>query len=763
MKKILLLSITIFLAISATILTLNCTGKKEVNTKMAIIGFDAADWRFITPLMLEGKLPNFKKLIDSGSSGTMATIKPVLSPIIWTTIATGKTPPQHGILDFFTGSSPNEGEKTPTTSNFRKTKALWNILSDNDIPSGTIGWLVSHPAEKIKGYMISDRTSILSFYSSDKYSLSGTGKTYPPETFDKIKNLIIDPDSVSDNEIFRIFGIENGMDSSKLRKLKGIYAQTESYTAIAEKMLSENEVNLFNIYYEGIDTACHLFIRYIPPALPGVSDEDIRKYHNVISNVYIYFDGILGRLVKALPEDTTILLMSDHGFRYGAERPLFSSAQMETPYAEEWHSERALLIVSGNSVKKNYKFKNVSVYDITPTILDRFNIPLGKDMKGRALRELFLEEDNKKNIPRIATHDKPDWQDKYFLQSSSEESENKIIEEKLKSLGYLSATNDRSPYRTLGAYYQAEKNYEKAIEMYQGALEQDSKNTLNLYQLGQAYLENGNPEKALEYLEKASLNDPDLLEARIITARAYYETGNTEKALSIMDEGIRDFPKDPRFANYKGSFLAKQGNYDEAAKSFEISLSIYEFQEQTQLNLLHCYFRSGRSDEAFTRLEKLKDKFSQSPKFLSSASDIYYYSRKYDNSLELLNMALLVTPNDNSILMRKASTLYEMFKTKESIEILKTILNNNPESYEANFKLGVNYAREKRFEEAKSKLEKTLELKSDFLPAMTYMAMVLISLEQYDSASEYLDRALKIDPANLKVLKLKKELGQRIQ
>src|SRR5437762_1856991 len=86
------------------------------------IGIDGADWSEINPLVAAGKMPNMARLLAHGASGPLLTILPLTkSPVIWTTIATGKTPAKHGINDFLTGS-------IPTTSNQWLAKPVWEIL-----------------------------------------------------------------------------------------------------------------------------------------------------------------------------------------------------------------------------------------------------------------------------------------------------------------------------------------------------------------------------------------------------------------------------------------------------------------------------------------------------------------------------------------------------------------------------------------------------------------------------------------------------------
>src|SRR3954453_440465 len=94
--------------------------------KLLLIGWDAADWKLITPLVDAGRMPTLAKLIDSGCIGNISTLRPCLSPMLWTSIATGKTADQHGICGFVEPLPDALGVKL-VGSTSRKTKALWNM------------------------------------------------------------------------------------------------------------------------------------------------------------------------------------------------------------------------------------------------------------------------------------------------------------------------------------------------------------------------------------------------------------------------------------------------------------------------------------------------------------------------------------------------------------------------------------------------------------------------------------------------------------
>ncbi len=69
-------------------------------TKVLLIGRHAADRKVIHSLVDAGKMPNMTKFIEEDVIGNLATLFPELSPVLWTSIATGKRPFNHGILGF---------------------------------------------------------------------------------------------------------------------------------------------------------------------------------------------------------------------------------------------------------------------------------------------------------------------------------------------------------------------------------------------------------------------------------------------------------------------------------------------------------------------------------------------------------------------------------------------------------------------------------------------------------------------------------------
>ena len=122
--------------------------------KLLLIGWDGADWKLISPLLDQGLMPTLEDLVNHGVMGNLGTLRPMLSPLVWNSIATGKRPDKHGILGFME-PDPNTGGIRPVTSTSRKVKALWNILTQRGLRTHVVGWFGGHPAEPINGVCVS--------------------------------------------------------------------------------------------------------------------------------------------------------------------------------------------------------------------------------------------------------------------------------------------------------------------------------------------------------------------------------------------------------------------------------------------------------------------------------------------------------------------------------------------------------------------------------------------------------------------------------
>lgn len=357
--------------------------------RLLLIGWDAADWKVISPLADRGLMPHLNGLIERGVMGNLATMEPVISPMLWTSIATGKRPYKHGIHGF-SEPDPGRGAVRPITNLLRTTKALWNILNQEGKTSLVVGWWPSNPAEPIRGAMVSDRYQ-QAVAPLDKPWPMKPGTVHPPEHAKALAELRVHPHAL-DGDMLRLFVPKAPeIDQEKDKRLAGvakIIAECAGVQAAATYLMEQvPDWDLAAIYFDGIDHFGHGFMKYHPPRLDWIDERDYDLYNNVVNAGYMFHDMMLGRLLELAGPDTTVMLVSDHGFEPGHLRPKALPNEPAGPAAE--HRPFGVFAAAGPRIKRDALVYGASLLDVTPTALSLFGLPIGRDMDGRVLDSIY--------------------------------------------------------------------------------------------------------------------------------------------------------------------------------------------------------------------------------------------------------------------------------------------------------------------------------------------------------------------------------------
>ncbi len=422
--------------------------------RVLLLGIDGATWDLMDPLLEAGKLPNFSKLIAAGTRAPLKSFEPTASPLIWTTIATGVPPEVHGIEDF-TVESPSSKKMLLPTSNLRRVKAFWNILSDFDVPVGVVGWWASYPAEAINGFVISDQANTIRNKSYEtalgvKSLASSASLTYPPKLAEAISDTMALPSSIPSTELARFFD----MPPSRLKKIaessalevedlpsifKFAYLIDRSFVESSLLALRRETPRVMAIYLNGLDAAEHHFWKFMAPQkFPNmeISAADIKSYGKVIEQYHIYMDEVLGELLQHYdPSKSTIIVLSDHGHHINPTHdPKSESHYSRVCSGGHEDAPDGILIAAGADIKKGLPKLEASVYDIAPTLLALAGVPVDEKMTGRVLVELmersFLE---KHPVTTVENHSRGWKYDKDPIPSAMSEA----LKTKLEALGYI--------------------------------------------------------------------------------------------------------------------------------------------------------------------------------------------------------------------------------------------------------------------------------------------------------------------------------------
>ena len=374
-------------------------GLNTSSPRVLLLGWDAADWKVIRPLLAAGQMPNMAGLMARGVHGNHATIYPALSPTLWTSISTGKRPPKHGVLGFSEPTGDGRGIR-PCSLLSRKTKALWNILAQEGKRSVVVGWWPSYPAEPIPGAMVSNHFQQVPDDPEAALPPLLPGMAAPARLLEELAELRVRPAEIP-GEMLRLFvprfdEVDQAKDKS-LHDLAKILAETISVHAAATDLLEREPWDFAGVYFDTIDHASHRFMQYHPPRREGVAEREFELYREVVANVYRHHDAMLGRYLQLAGPDTYVLVISDHGFHSDALRSQWIPAEPAGPAVE--HRHFGIFVMAGPGLQRGERIYGSSILDITPTVLTLFGLPVGADMDGTAQIQAWEKPPEVRRIP----------------------------------------------------------------------------------------------------------------------------------------------------------------------------------------------------------------------------------------------------------------------------------------------------------------------------------------------------------------------------
>lgn len=395
--------------------------KKELppdseSVKLILVGLDGASWNLVDPLLDRGALPQLQKLIEQGARAYLKTERPCLSIVLWTSMATGKRPEQHGITDWgFVDERTGKGQMS--NSSIRRVEALWNIVGLAGHRVGFVNWHATWPAEPVRGYVVSDQ-----FTRREVEDLEHA--TYPVELAAELESV-----STSDwpwlHQVLESGQLKTLADrdpalaaktqpADRYKQAAFLYGQDHLGEQAATHLLSTwPRPILFGFHSGKIDIASHYMWWFLPE-----DERDYDSYSDVLEPIYAYEDRMLGHLMDLAGPDVDVIVVSDHGFeRYG------------DGYDHEETAPDGIFIASGPSFRSGVDLGAVTLYDIAPTVLHALGLPVGRDLPGEVLEEALAVERPIRWVETYETGSRP----RRYLESPLEDR----IREKLRSLGYI--------------------------------------------------------------------------------------------------------------------------------------------------------------------------------------------------------------------------------------------------------------------------------------------------------------------------------------
>lgn len=330
------------------------------------------------------------------------------------------------------------------------------------------------------------------------------------------------------------------------------------------------------------------------------------------------------------------------------------------------------------------------------------------------------------------------------------------------------ASRSAKLYSALGATYDQQKNYKKAIDAYQHAIQLDRDNLEAIRGLADAYQNDGQTEKALEQYKVIADANPEDAQTYVRMAEIYRKQGKLDLALQNLKKA-ESMVKDSEQISYELSEIYQaQGRYDDAVnelqgllKSTEKPDGKYSADEKENraifLERLGSVYRDNNNEQAaldtFQKMLPLGDENAK--RGYQEIIDTYRQAKEWQKATDAAKQATEKLPNDRDLKMVYASQVADEGQPDAAIEQVKSLLKGTPDDREVYINLATMYSRLKRWPEAEAALDKAEQLSTkpedketaEFLRASGYERQ-----KKYDQAEGLFRKILEQSPDNSTVL-----------
>ncbi|MFI5421323.1 MAG: alkaline phosphatase family protein [Nitrososphaerales archaeon] len=259
------------------------------------MGIDGAPFDLVKSWAYRGELPNIRTLLNDGAFGELKSVLDITPPA-WSSIYTGKNAGQHGIFDFL-HHNPGTYDFTPANSSMRDSEDIWETLSAHGLKVGVVNAPLTFPVRAVNGFLISG------FLTPGE----GVDYTYPVSLKNEIKRIVPDFRPSSANEL--------QLNLNKDAYVENVSQELENLSKVSKYLLEKGDYDFFAVFISETDHVQHWFWENMLLKDGKTKDQEDR-YCDVILNTYKTTDRIVGELLEGIDDDTTVILVSDHGGTY---------------------------------------------------------------------------------------------------------------------------------------------------------------------------------------------------------------------------------------------------------------------------------------------------------------------------------------------------------------------------------------------------------------------------------------------------------------
>lgn len=268
------------------------------------LGLDGASPEVCGRMIGRGELPTLAALEEDGWSSRLETYIPTVSPLIWNTMATGKSWLRLGIhlADMKRGFRGTMLEPAP----------VWRVASHEGRRVAVLNWWLTWPAEELNGHLLSDRAPYYLFEPPEEHRKARL--TWPAEWIDGLGDLRRPKADAA--EIMEAFGVDPSREpeivgAAGFGEVQEHLARDKIVLQAARRLIEDDLPDFTAVLVRGLDVTQHGY--WPTPGGANLAADD-----EVVGGAYRYYDRRLGELValfRSRAPDGRIIVVSDHGFR----------------------------------------------------------------------------------------------------------------------------------------------------------------------------------------------------------------------------------------------------------------------------------------------------------------------------------------------------------------------------------------------------------------------------------------------------------------
>jgi predicted AlkP superfamily phosphohydrolase/phosphomutase len=378
--------------------------------RTTLILLDGASLEYIRTRSTEGRLANLSKLLASGASMYLATVRPTQPAPVWAAAMTGMYPAKNGVRSAVAYVAPGDTRPIallpdhcfshalvqlgvvrtePATSESWRARPLWSILSNAGVTSGIVRLPLSYPARPVRGFVLADH-----FHDLVATQPFEDAVAYPGEVLDEARLAFADA-----NE-----------DAAAALTPEGSAARRDRlYSRAMRELQTRHGVSVAALRLQALDTAGHrLYDESQPSAFRDGSEAERRTRTQRLERAYADVDGVVGSVLETMRSDDLLLVVSGFGMQRLNVFKEVLARTLSDPVTRGTH-ERApdgFLLAYGGAVQPGRRPRG-SIVDVTPTLLYYLGLPIGRDMDGFARTDLFSRAFTaERPIAFIASHNR---------------------------------------------------------------------------------------------------------------------------------------------------------------------------------------------------------------------------------------------------------------------------------------------------------------------------------------------------------------------